>query len=198
MDINKIDGFPALSSKRLNFIKQTLDFQDHIYELLSDEDVTRFYDLHLYSAIEAAELIETDEKKLLEGKSIRWVVTTKTDNQFIGSCGINRYVEDSHSAVISYELCKKAWGQGFATEMVNTITNFIFSEQLPKKINKIEAYVMQGNAASESVLTKVGFHKDGILREHGFWKSQFHDLSLYSLLKSEHLRNKEKTCTQVA
>ena len=86
------------------------------------------------------------------------------DNAFLGSCGINRFDDTNHSAVISYELSKNAWGKGFATEVVTAMADFIFSEQCHKKINKVEAYVMQGNTASENVLSKVGFHKDGVLR----------------------------------
>ncbi|RYV01988.1 N-acetyltransferase [Shewanella sp. OPT22] len=198
MDINKFGAFPTLNSERLTFAEQTLDFKQQVYQLLSDEDVTKYYDLHLKSETEATELINTDKQKFLEGKSIHWIVVSKVDDQFIGSCGINRYDEHSRSAVISYELCKNSWGLGYASEIVQTITDFIFSEQLPLPVNKIEAYVMQGNVASEKVLNKVGFHKDGILREHGFWKGQFHDLSLFSLLKSEHQKNRDDLCTKVA
>ncbi len=198
MDIKKFGAFPTLNSERLTFVEQTLDFKQQVYHLLSDEDVTEFYDLHLKSEMEANKLIDTDKQKFFEGKSIRWVVVSKLDNQFIGSCGINRYNEHSRSAVISYELCKNSWGLGYATEIVRKITDFIFSEQLPLPVNKIEAYVMQGNLASEKVLNKVGFHKDGILREHGFWKEEFHDLSLFSILRSEHRQNKDILCTKVA
>ncbi|MBM7074457.1 GNAT family N-acetyltransferase [Shewanella sp. 202IG2-18] len=198
MDINKFGVFPTLHSERLTFAEQTLDFKQQVYQLLSDEDVTKYYDLHLKSETEATELIDTDKQKFLEGKSIHWVVVSTVNDQFIGSCGINRFDEHSRSAVISYELCKKSWGLGYATEIVQTITDFIFSEQLPLPVNKIEAYFMQGNLVSEKVLNKVGFNKDGILREHGFWKGQFHDLSLFSLLRSENQKNKDDLCTKVA
>ena len=44
---------------------------------------------------------------------------------------------------------------------------------------------MQGNSASEKVLNKLKFQKEGLLRQHGYWKGQFHDLNIFSILKSD-------------
>jgi len=46
---------------------------------------------------------------------------------------------------------------------------------------------MLENAASIKVLDKLGFMREGIMREYGYWKGQYHDLYLYSLLKREFL-----------
>ncbi|WP_042153559.1 hypothetical protein, partial [Pseudoalteromonas sp. '520P1 No. 412'] len=42
-----------------------------------------------------------------------------------------------------------------------------------------------GNAASESVLKKLGFKEEGIRRSSGFWKKEFHDLKCFGLIKPE-------------
>jgi ribosomal-protein-alanine N-acetyltransferase len=53
------------------------------------------------------------------------------------------------------------------------------------KINRIEAEVMQGNYASEKLLTKIGFNKEGILRQWMYWNDKHFDMTMYSLLQSD-------------
>ena len=47
MDKDKFTCFPELTSERLHLVKQTKAHQQQVFELLSDPDVTKFYDLHL-------------------------------------------------------------------------------------------------------------------------------------------------------
>ncbi|NMP17613.1 GNAT family protein [Thalassotalea sp. Y01] len=63
--------------------------------------------------------------------------------------------------------------------------DYTFSTDCAKYVNKIEAYVMLSNRASEVVLEKLGFRCDGILREHGKWRGKYHDLKVFSLLCSD-------------
>jgi len=46
-----------------------------------------------------------------------------------------------------------------------------------------------GNKASEALLLNVGFKEEGLRRESGYWKNQFHDLKCFGLIKSEYLCN---------
>ncbi len=180
-----MNKFPTLETKRLFLDQQTLEDSIPIWKMFSDPEVTQFYDLAFTSKDEAAQLITDDAKQFVDGKGIRWAIRDKVDNQFLGSCGINRFEEGNHVAVIGYELAKNAWGKGIATEATSVMIEYIFSQACPKSINKIEAYVMIGNRASEVILEKHGFQCDGILRQHGYWKGAYHDLKVYSLLRQD-------------
>lgn len=180
-----MNTFPTLETQRLLLNEQTFEDSTVIFSLFSDPEVTRFYDLFFTEESEAVELIKNDAKRFNETKGIRWAVRDKSTNQFIGGCGINRFEDSNHVAVIGYEFCKQAWGQGYATEAVAKIVEFSFSKECPKHVNRIEAYTMPGNRASEVVLEKLGFKCDGILREHGHWKGSYHDLKIFSLLRSD-------------
>jgi len=177
--------FPILETERLILNQQTLNDSRAILEMFSDPDVTEFYDLSFSTQNEAINLINNDLKQFIEGKGLRWAIREKSNNRFIGSCGINRFEQSNHVAVIGYEFSKNSWGKGFATEAIAILVEFIFSNNSPKHINKIEAYVMLGNHASEAVLKKHGFECDGTLRAHGYWKDSYHDLKVYSLLRSD-------------
>lgn len=180
-----MDTFPILETKRLILNEQKIGDTQAIFELFSDPYVTEFYDLSFSKESEAIDLINNDAKHFQEGKLIRWAIRDKVTKQFLGGCGINRFEQSNHLAVIGYELNRNSWGKGFATEAVRRVIEFAFSESCPQFVNRIEAYTMLGNRASEVVLEKLGFKCDGILRQHGYWKGGYHDLKVFSLLRTD-------------
>ncbi|TRX55006.1 GNAT family N-acetyltransferase [Thalassomonas sp. M1454] len=183
-----MSNFPIIETERLILNEQIIDDSKSIFAMFSDSDVTEFYDLHFTKEIEAVELIENDTKRFNERKSVRWAIREKSTNDFIGSCGINRFEDSNDIAVIGYEFIKSAWGKGYATETVKGVVDYSFSERCPKFINRIEAYVMLGNRASEIVLERLGFRCEGTLRQHGKWKGSYHDLKMFSLLRSDTIK----------
>jgi len=77
-------------------------------------------------------------------------------------------------------LARAYWGQGLITEAVGAIVAFGFNQI---GVNRIEATTNLHNVASIKVLYKVGFREEGILHQYGFWRGQYHDLRLHTLLK---------------
>jgi ribosomal-protein-alanine N-acetyltransferase len=49
---------------------------------------------------------------------------------------------------------------------------------------------MIGNSASERILDKLGFTKEGILRQWMFWNEKHYDMTMYSLLKKDIISKK--------
>ena len=60
-----------------------------------------------------------------------------------------------NKAIIGYSLAKESWGNGYATEVVNWMINYLKQ----KKYNLIEAWVIKENLASSKVLEKNEFKK---------------------------------------
>ena len=69
------------------------------------------------------------------------------------------------------------------TEAVDAMLRFGFEEY---GLNRIVAKVIKGNAGSIKVLQKLGFVEEGILRESLYKNGQYHDLIVFSVLKSEY------------
>ena len=176
--------FPYIETERLVLDEQVLADVEANWSMFTDEAVTAFYDLHFTDKQQAIDLVKADQQSFQDGKGIRWAIREKNNPLFIGSCGINRFEKANDTAVIGYELAQHAWGRGIATEAVGQLVEFIFSEQCPEFINRIEAYVMIGNTGSEVLLEKLGFQYEGTLRQHGKWRGSYHDLKLFSLLRA--------------
>ncbi|MEH7612133.1 GNAT family N-acetyltransferase [Gottfriedia acidiceleris] len=72
--------------------------------------------------------------------------------------------------------------KGIGSFALNYLLNYAFNEL---KLIKIYGEVYEYNIASQKFLTKLGFHLDGILRKHEFFKGAHRDMYQYSMLKEE-------------
>ncbi|KAJ7980017.1 Acetyltransferase (GNAT) domain protein [Quillaja saponaria] len=86
-------------------------------------------------------------------------------------------------AILGYALAAEYWGQGIVPRALRMAISEGFKE-FPHVV-RLEATVVVENKASQRVLDKLGFHKEGILRKYTFNKGQVKDLVMYSLLSTD-------------
>lgn len=53
------------------------------------------------------------------------------------------------------------------------------------ELNRIEAWTVPGNAASDRVLEKVGFRLEGVQRQKAWFKGKFHDFRLFGRVAND-------------
>jgi RimJ/RimL family protein N-acetyltransferase len=83
---------------------------------------------------------------------------------------------------IGYLVVPGARGKGYGSEAVLLIVDYLF---LHKEIGRIQAETHPANAASQRVLEKAGFSREGILRRTFFSRGVWRDTAMYSLLREE-------------
>lgn len=81
-------------------------------------------------------------------------VELKETGELIGDTGVNEVEGKTKEVEIGYGICKKYSGKGYATELVNAMTEFVVSTF---KIHVLYGRVMRGNDASVRVLEKNGY-----------------------------------------
>ncbi len=180
--------FPVLKTNRLTLDKLSKEDSYSIFELFSNNSVVKYYDLEAFTEhSQANNLIELFNARFDKNLGIRWAIRLKETNQLIGTCGFNTWSPKMQNAVIGYDLLPKFWGNGYTTEAVHRIIKSAFIGELPcGELNRIQGDTVPGNSASELLLLKVGFKEEGIRRQSGYWKNQFHDLKCFGLIKSEY------------
>jgi len=72
--------------------------------------------------------------------------------------------------------------KGYGTETAEILVDYLF---LSKNIERIQATTETRNKASQRVLEKAGFSREGILRKGGFVRGEWADGYLYSILREE-------------
>ena len=84
--------------------------------------------------------------------------------------------------MLGYCLDEPAWGQGFATEAAGTLLQWAFNTL---NLNRVQSEADTRNAASDRVLEKLGFLREGTLRENCIVDGEVSDSWVYGLLRRE-------------
>jgi ribosomal-protein-alanine N-acetyltransferase len=75
------------------------------------------------------------------------------------------------------------------TEAADAMLKFGFENY---GFHRITAKIIKENIGSIRVLQKLGFTKEGLLRESLYKNGQYHDLMIFSVLESEYRRTKQE------
>ena len=94
---------------------------------------------------------------------------------------------------ISYSLVPNERKKGYGTEAVQVIVDYLF---LSKDVARIHAFADVRNRASQRVLEKAGFQREGTMRKCVFNRGQLRDYCIYSILREEWKEPKILTRTE--
>jgi len=156
---------------------------DVLLEIFSDPKVMRFWGTVAWSSRdEAVERIAKDAKRLEEGTDLRLGLERLADATFLGTCTLFDFNAQCRRAEIGYCLASAVWGQGYMHEALTSLIQYGF-EQLD--LNRIEADIDPRNEASARSLERLGFRREGLLRERWIVGTEVSDTALYGLLRAE-------------
>ena len=82
----------------------------------------------------------------------RWAIYIKTDQTFVGWCGL-KYMHSREETDLGYRLLKKEWGKGYATEAARQTLDYGFKKL---RLASITGRAHIENIASVRVLEKIG------------------------------------------
>lgn len=152
------------------------------YTYLSNAAVTQFTSYNIHSVDEVVRMVDWYIWSYEQRQSLRWAIALKETNALIGTCGFYQWDVPHALAELGYDLTQEFWGKGIMSWAVNEVVTWGF-EHL--EINRIQATVMVGNTASERILQKCGFQKEGRLREYKVCHGSPCDFWIFSLLRRD-------------
>ena len=174
---------PTLHTPRLRLRPITSADADDLYALHSDTYVLRYWDSPPWAdPSRAAGFIATSEQIAGEGSGARVVLERTSDGAFLGWCGLTRWNPDFRSASLGFCLHAAAWGHGYATEAARALLQWAFDTL---DLNRVQAEADTRNHASARVLEKLGFVREGTLREDCIVNGEVSDSWVYGLLRRE-------------
>jgi ribosomal-protein-alanine N-acetyltransferase len=177
--------FPIIDLGDYVLREQTLEDAADFLEYFADPQVSK----HIVSFIpqtveEARSEIRYWINVFSYNDGIYFAIARKSDNKMIGSVGVSGVNRNHNRIEASYDLAKEYWGKGIMSKALKAVIKYAFEEM---QINRIEAYAMPENVASQKVLEKCGFHFEGILRQHRFHKGEYVDIGIYSIVYQDHV-----------
>ena len=104
------------------------------------------------------------------------------EGQLIGSVGLMKIQKEHHSAEIGYWIQESMQGRGIVSNCCRAFIQLLFSVST---INRLELRTICINKRSESIAKRLGFTKEGCLRQASYQNQLFYDLDVYGLLKKD-------------
>lgn len=180
-------AFPALKTDRLVLREPRLSDADAFAGILSNPEVTRYTNISDPPNRKRSDrMVSWMTKLFTRGSGCAWMIEHKTSQELLGAVRLNDIHKTAKWAVVGYELHSGHWNKGIMSEALDAVADCAFDQF---DLNRLEAWTLPGNDASDRVLEKCGFVYEGTLRQKNRFKGRFHDHRIFGLLKSEHDRN---------
>lgn len=147
-----------IETDRLYLRELTQNDYSDICKMLQDKDVMYAYE-HAFDDIETHNWLDRQIARYSEYGFGLWAVIRKSDEEFIGQCGIT--IQDCNGKQvleIGYLLCKNYWHCGYATEAAIACKHFAF-----ENLNADEVYsiIRDNNYPSQKVALRNGMRLVG-------------------------------------
>ena len=174
---------PDLATERLRLRAPLPRDAAALLGILGDPEVTRYHNMPTFTTLAEAEAaIERLHRRHAARDTIRWAIELVEHGEMIGTAGLLRFDFEQGRAEVGYEIARRAWGRGLATEAVAAVVGYGFSVL---GLHRIEAGVLPGNGASVRVLEKLGFLEEGTRRDYLYFKGAFHSFRWFSRLATD-------------
>lgn len=156
------------------------------FRLCSDTDVMNGWGTAAHTEInETRALISFLSDQLAKGSMLRWgIALKKAPEELIGDVGYWRFVPVRYRGELGAKLSKCHWQKSYMTQALGCAIEAGF-EHLG--LNSVEGNIEVDNTASIRLVEKLGFVKEGLVRQHTYSsiKERFMDTYLYSIVKDQ-------------
>ncbi|AVZ71995.1 GNAT family N-acetyltransferase [Streptomyces lunaelactis] len=195
MELRMTTTFPdvSISTERLVLRPfEEADIPAHT-EMMNDEMVTTWTSVpHPYTTADAEEWVRRiAPAERTEGRGIVLAVTEFLTQRLVGTVHLQHTNWRTLATEVSYVTAPWARGEGYATESVLAVAQWLFRTQ---RFERIELRTAADNTASQQVAQKIGCISEGVLRnawiartqtEDGGWADIRTDLIVWSLLPED-------------
>jgi RimJ/RimL family protein N-acetyltransferase len=130
----------------------------------------------------ASKLISEIHEGIERHDMLKWGIALNSNDKLIGSITLFHLDFTHHRAEIGYAQGRAYWGQGYMQEALTAVINYAFDVL---NLHRIEADVDPRNDASVRTLERLGFQREGYLRERWQVSGEIQDAFFYGLLRPD-------------
>jgi RimJ/RimL family protein N-acetyltransferase len=183
---------PALRTPRLRLREFRADDAAGLYAVHSDPRVMRYWSFPAWTRMEQAHArVATILDERARGAVFVWAVADAGSDQLIGSIAAFSVDRAQARAEVGYSLHADWHGRGLASEALGAVLAFLIDDL---GLERIEADIDPRNAASCRLAERLGFVREGLLRERWRVNGETCDTALYGLLAREFVRASPASC----
>jgi [ribosomal protein S5]-alanine N-acetyltransferase len=180
MDWKKL---PTINTERVCLRWMSEADIDALYTIFSNVEVMRYWSSPPISDRKAAALILKGVHDGFHNRTqLKWGVAKRTDDALIGTVTLYNLSVENRRAEMGYALGRAHWGNGYMHEALQGLLGYAFGEL---DLHRLEADVDPRNGASIRTLERLGFQREGYLRERWQVDGEIQDALFYGLLRPE-------------
>jgi ribosomal-protein-alanine N-acetyltransferase len=181
---SRAEKFPLLVTKRLTLRAPTAKDVTAFRAILSIPDVTSFSSWpDNPTQAQCERFVRWMAKLYASGNGSAWIIEDRGSKTLAGAIRYNSVQKKWKCGQIGYELHPDFWGKGLMTEAVAAAVTY---GHQALGLNRIEAWTLPGNPASDRVLEKTGFRYEGTLRQKAWFKGAYHDFRMFGRIADDH------------
>lgn len=175
--------FPILTTERL-LLRATADRDaEAVFEMESDPVAMRYWSRPpMQDPAEARAAVERAKGFFAARTGLRWSLCRPADDTMLGHVSLFGFHEQSGRGEIGYGLLRRHWGRGYMHEALTAVLDLAFG---PMGLRRLEADIDPRNVASIRASERLGFAREGLLRERWQVGNEISDSVLMGLLARE-------------
>lgn len=135
-----------------------------------------------YTPADARAWVERTRGNWASGAAASFSIIRREDGQLVGGMGLRNFDELHAKAEIGFAIGQPFWGMGYATEAGRAVVRYGFAE---RGLNRIWGGHFEGNEASARVQQKLGFHREGVLRQDLRKDGRWIDSVIWAITRSD-------------
>jgi RimJ/RimL family protein N-acetyltransferase len=151
--------------------------------MYADPEVVRYWSHAPWTELaQVTQMLERDRQARADGMALRLGVEHVAEGRIIGSLSLFNLSPANRRGEIGYALARAYWGQGLMQEALAAFVGYLLGDFA---LHRLEADVDPRNLASVRSLERLGFQREGYLRERWIGLGELCDTALYGLLASD-------------
>lgn len=171
---------PVITTPRLRLRLPQHRDQDDLFRVFSAPEAMRYWSTPAYTEVQqVTALIDEIHAFCRQRRLFQWGIELGTEGRLIGTCTLAWLDWSNGRAEIGFILHPAYWRQGYITEALSGLLQHAFKTL---QLRRIEADVDPRNAGSIATLEKLGFMREGLLRERWQVDNETQDSYFYGLL----------------
>jgi len=135
---------------------------------------------HPFTPSLAAAWIE--QRRVASNRHVTCAICRRTSPELVGYIGIVEIDHEHALGELSFWVGRPFWGAGIASEAAAAIVELAFQGL---DLNRLQAYHMVRNPASGRVLARLGFQREGLLRQRVRKWGVFEDVVICGLVRAD-------------
>jgi len=155
----------------------------YLFSKCTDEEISAYFGFQTAEELEAERVKYTKGVVTFNRHFHNFLLVHKETGQVIGSCGYHTWYIYHNRAELGYAIKDEAHkNKGYMGEALKTIIRYGFEHM---GLNRIEALIGLNNVPSLTLVHRMGFLKEGVLREHYVNNGVAEDSVVFALLRRD-------------